>query len=240
LPRFHEGRHRTVVTGGAHWADVNRLLAQTAPDMAALCARCVAELGNVQGASVTVTTRAGARAEPTATDEVSAGLEELQFTFGEGPSVDVVAHGLPVLAADLAAFEWVSRWPAFAAAAVGQGVAAVFAFPLHVGAIRIGVLSVYRDRAGELPGPQVRSALVFADAAMLILLSGAVDGRSDIDLGRRAVVHQATGMVAVQLAVPLADALVRLRARAYAESRPVDEIAREVVARRLRFDELEG
>ncbi|HKT05314.1 MAG TPA: GAF and ANTAR domain-containing protein [Rugosimonospora sp.] len=225
---------------GTHWARVTTLVAHTAPHLTELCTRCVAELDGVRGASVTVMSMAGARAEPTATGVVGAHIEELQFTLGEGPCLDAVAHGLPVLAADLAAYEYASRWPAFAPAAVACGAAALFAFPLRVGAIRIGVMSLYRDHAGELTDPQLRSALVFADAATLILLSRSANGGPEVDLGRGAVVHQATGMVAVQLAVPLAEALVRLRAHAYAESRPVDEIARDVVERRLRFDELEG
>jgi hypothetical protein len=52
------------------------------------------------------------------------------------------------------------------------------------------------------------------------------------------VVHQATGMVKVQLNVGIAEALVRLRAYAYAEERPIEDVARDVVGRRLRFDEL--
>jgi hypothetical protein len=42
----------------------------------------------------------------------------------------------------------VVRWPAFAQAGVDAGVLAVFAFPLAIGAIRIGVLVLYRDRPG--------------------------------------------------------------------------------------------
>jgi hypothetical protein len=229
-----------VLTGGTHWARVTHLLAETAPGMPSLCERCVAELDSVQGASVTVVSSTGARNEPTATDEVSARVEELQFTLGEGPSVDAVTLGRPVLAAELAATESASRWPVFAAEAITEGAAAIFAFPLHVGAIRIGVLTLYRDRAGALPDGQLGTALVFADAATLMLLSrDGVNGWPQTDLGRRAVVHQATGMVAVQLAVPLADAVARLRAYAYAQDRPVDEVARDVVERRLRFDELE-
>jgi hypothetical protein len=47
---------------------------------------------------------------------------------------------------------------------------------------------------------------------------------------------QAQGMVTVQLGVTLADALARIRARAYSDNRPLREIARDIVARRLRLD----
>jgi hypothetical protein len=43
-------------------------------------------------------------------------------------------------------------------------------------------------------------------------------------------------MISVQLGVSLAEALVRLRAHAYAEGRLIAEVAADVVARRLRFD----
>jgi len=50
-------------------------------------------------------------------------------------------------------------------------------------------------------------------------------------------VHYATGMVMVQLGVDPQHALARLRAYAFAEGRTVTEVARDVVARRLSFDE---
>jgi AmiR/NasT family two-component response regulator len=43
------------------------------------------------------------------------------------------------------------------------------------------------------------------------------------------VVHQAAGMLAVQLGVPVAEALVRLRVRAIATHRPISQVAAEVV-----------
>ncbi|MFD0630267.1 ANTAR domain-containing protein [Catenulispora yoronensis] len=55
----------------------------------------------------------------------------------------------------------------------------------------------------------------------------------------RAEVHQATGMISVQLGVSLAEALVRLRAHAWAADRLLADVAADVVARRLRFDEPE-
>jgi hypothetical protein len=54
--------------------------------------------------------------------------------------------------------------------------------------------------------------------------------------GHRAVVHQAAGMLSVQLGVSLAEGLVALRARSYADGRPVGDLATEVVSRRLRFE----
>ncbi len=54
------------------------------------------------------------------------------------------------------------------------------------------------------------------------------------------VVHQATGMVAAQLEVSVGQALVRLRAYAFGNDRPLTDVARDVVARKLRFDAASG
>jgi AmiR/NasT family two-component response regulator len=43
-------------------------------------------------------------------------------------------------------------------------------------------------------------------------------------------------MISAQLDVGIEDAFARLRARAFANQRPLAELAAEVVARRLRFD----
>ena len=53
----------------------------------------------------------------------------------------------------------------------------------------------------------------------------------------RIVVHQATGMIAVQLDETPADALARLRAMAFQSGRSIYDIAQDVVERRVRFDE---
>jgi hypothetical protein len=178
-----------------------------------------------------------------ATDEASARVEDLQFTLGEGACVDAVQAGTPVLVGDLdkPGDVVVERWPAFMEGARQAGVRAVFAFPLRVGAITIGVLDLYRDRPGDLTTGQLPAALMAADAAALALLCLGTGGHSafadDVD-GRASYqmqVHQATGMVKIQLGVTIEEAFLMLRARAFAAGRPVAEIASDVVARRLRF-----
>ena len=135
------------------------------------------------------------------------------------------------------------RWPGFAADATTAGVAAVFAFPLQIGAIRLGVLDLCRDRRGGLSGRDLTDALLVADVATLTLLA-MMEGSPEDALGEawhdssllhRSEIHQATGMAMVQLGVGVVEAFVRLRALAYAEGQPLIEIARSVVARELRL-----
>jgi hypothetical protein len=180
--------------------------------------------------------------------ETSAALEDAQFTLGQGPCPDAVAGGAPVLIADLAAAT--TRWPAFTPTATALGVGALFAFPLQIGAISVGELLAHRAAPGALSPQQMADALALADAVTVLLLHRVPpesDGDEDVRLGEprpgwaapatyRAQVHQATGMISVQLNVDLAEALARLRAHAYAQDRRVAEVADDVVARRLRFD----
>jgi hypothetical protein len=178
-----------------------------------------------------------------ATDEVSQRLAELQLTLGEGPSLDAFASGGPALASDLADREAGRRWPTFTPAACAAGAAAVFAFPLAVGAIRAGILGLYRDRPDPLAGRQLGDALLFADTATLLLLNAQANGSSvaESDLQpahfpwHRAEIDQATGMLTEQLGVNIADAFARLRAYAYANDLRLTDVARDIVARRLRL-----
>jgi hypothetical protein len=177
------------------------------------------------------------------TDGVSERLAELQLTLGEGPSLEASASGGPALASDLAGLESASRWPAFTPAACRAGAAAVFTFPLAVGVIRAGVLGLYRDRPGPLSGFQLGDALVFADTATLLLLdaggrAGGAAGPGGQPAGlasHRAEVDQATGMLTEQLGVSITDAFARLRAYAYVNDLRLRDVARDIVARRLRL-----
>jgi hypothetical protein len=218
------------------------MLAAHGPSVERLCEVCVAEVDNISGAGLAVMTALPARGTRYVSDKTSARVEELQFSLGEGPCVDAFAQGRPMLVADLAAREYTQRWPAFAGSAVASGARALFSFPLRVGVIRVGVLDLYRDRPGELDEDQVGDALVFADSAALLLVAedhqDPAAWQAQVDYDQRAVVHQATGMIMVQLGGTIADAFVRLQAHAYAQERSLGAVAEDVVNRRVRFDDL--
>ncbi|MEJ3742927.1 ANTAR domain-containing protein [Actinomycetes bacterium KLBMP 9797] len=202
----------------------------------------VAAAAGVDGAAVTVVLGAIARETVYATDEIAAELAELALTLGEGPGVDAVSGG-PALAVDLTGSDCLARWPVFAPAAASTGAGAVFALPLHVGAVRVGVLDLYRAQSGSLDGDQLADALLLADTACALLLDAAQRDRPHPGGHRpepafvaHPEVHQATGMITVQLGVTAAVALIRLRAYAYAHDRRLRDVAADVVARRLRFE----
>jgi hypothetical protein len=233
------------MTGTGDWA---RLLAGTATEGAGrprrICTLCVEQL-DVTGAGISMVTAAGNRGVVCATDEVSARIEELQFMLGEGPAFDAVRSGAPALVPDLGEPDDVTaaQWPAFTEGATAAGVRALFAFPLRIGVIGVGALDLYRDRRGGLDGDQLTAASMAADVAALALLDLDV-GRDDLfadDFDARATfqlqVHQATGMIQIQLGVTTEQAFAMLRARAFATGLPVVAVATDVVERRLRFSE---
>lgn len=196
---------------------------------------------DIAGAGVSLISPEGTHGIVAATGGSAYEMEELQFSTGEGPCVDASRTGRPVLQPDLMT-TGPPRWPGFAPAALGQGLRAVFAFPLRVGAVRIGALDLYRAAPGRLSSAELQLALVFADAATWLLLhaqdGGGVESGWDglvADCDVRAEVYQATGMISVQLGVSIAEALLRLRAQSYAQGRPITEVASTVVNRSVRF-----
>jgi hypothetical protein len=209
--------------------------------LADVAARLCAQVLGMSGIAVSVLAIGGVGELVWRTEGISVGLDDLQFTLGEGPSQDARASGELVLEPDLAAVP-LQRWPVFTPAALELGVRAVFAVPLQIGAIRIGVLLAHRDGPGPLTGGTLTDLLVFAQAATDALLGSAIGVSEPQWLtgqpsGYRAEVHQATGMISAQLGVGQAEALMRMRAYAFSHRRAAAEVAADVVARRLRFGE---
>ena len=204
-----------------------------------------AELLPVNGASIVVRSGPDSTQLVHATDDVVAQLDELQFTLGEGPCLDAFRRREPVLVADLGSTDAFARWPGFAHEATQAGALAAFAFafPLQLGTAPFGTVELYRDEPGELSERDTAIALLIVDELVSVVLDDltgrdhrlAPSGANPVPLFGRAEIPQATGMIAVQLAVSIPEALAQLRAAAFAAHRPILEIAEDVIARRLVF-----
>jgi GAF domain len=238
-------RRRFVHEQRDQWA---RMLAAAGQERAVqplrICELCV-QLAGVSGAGISVVTVTRNRGVVCSTNVVARQIEELQLEAGEGPCVDAARQGGPVMVPDVDELEdvLVDRWPGFLSSAREVGVKALFALPLRIGAIGVGVMDLYRDSAASLTDEELSFALMAADAAALSLLYlDGDDGGDPVSPSfGDAHVHQATGMVSVQMGVPVEEALLLLRARAYATERPLTELARDVVARGIRFSsEVDG
>jgi ANTAR domain-containing protein len=207
---------------------------------ARVCRACVDAI-SISGAAITLVSHGGHAGTVAASDARSSGVHERQFTLGEGPGVDAFATGKAALEPDLGAARAAAKWPAFTPAAQGLGVAAAFAFPLSLGATRVGAFGLYRDVPGPLSNGELVDGSLLATITTLVLVAmqAAVSASSDelhpqiAGSAGPAVVHQATGMAMVQLGVTIAEASVVLRAYAFAQDRPIADVAADIVARRL-------
>jgi hypothetical protein len=212
------------------------------PGPARLCEVC-ADVSLMSGAGIMLMTGDEQQGSVCSSNDVSALVEELQYTLGEGPCVDAHRGERPVLEPDLAN-PGTARWLAFTPPAVAAGVRAVFGFPLQVGAVRLGALNLYRDQPGLMTDDQYADSLVLAGLAARAVLAMQAhappgDLAPELEEGAnfRFVVHQASGMVAVQLGVSVGEALARLRAYAFANDQLVVDVAEAIVARKLRLDD---
>lgn len=232
-----------VVTGPVTRAvlDIARDVRDEHELAARICAACIAGL-DVDGAAISLLTTTPARVTLWASDATADLLEEMQFSMNEGACIEAGSSGRPVLVPDLADSTETARWPVFASAVLEQtDVRALFVLPLQWGVVNLGVLDLYRTAPGPLAAAQLRDVLSAADAAALMYITMRTDPEADAWLDQsassRAVVHQATGMVLVQLGVPAQEALARMRGRAFAEQRLLVDMARDIVARRVTFAE---
>lgn len=208
-----------------------------------LCQACV-ELLDVDGASISVTQGGTTRGTFGSSGVLSRRVDEYQFTFGEGPCLDAVRDGAPVLVADLAA-RTEQRWPAFRGAALESGVRAVFALPVSWASSSLGALDLYNHETGPLTGHSLAGGLLAARLAALPLLdmmssrgdlhahAETEDGWDQLASLERVEVYQATGMIIAALDVSPAEALVRLRANAYARDMTATELAWDILERRI-------
>jgi hypothetical protein len=187
----------------------------------------VSTLGDVLGSEII-----------SATDRDAEIIDEFQFDLGEGPCWDAIRLGAPVGVADLAA-EGIERWPAFTAAVKSVPVASIYAFPLAVGSLRLGAVDLYTVERVQLTADQSRQATAMARVIGRHLLQDAVDtvGTTDSSGNRysRRIVHQATGMVLAQLDITAEEARLVVQGHAFANNRPVSEVASDVVEGRIRF-----
>ena len=209
-----------------------------------LCEACVDLLG-VDGASISLVDGGGStQGTFGSSGALSRMLDELQFTYGQGPCLDAVVGNRPVVAIDLdAADEY--RWPALAEAVLGHGIRAVFALPVTIASAPIGALDLFRRSSGPLADASLTAGLWAADLAalpVLDLMNAKVDWKAAGDAQEcwdqlasleRAEVYQATGFLIDAFQITAADAVARLRAHAISHGLTASEVAYRILQRRI-------
>jgi transcriptional regulator with GAF, ATPase, and Fis domain len=195
-----------------------------------LC-QALAEISDMDGASMSIGDAVAIRSVLHATDELAARIEEVQDAVCEGPSLAAYHLGTPVHA-DAAALD--QRWPMFAQMVAPAPLARVLAVPVRPTGDVIGVLTLY----GREPDPAALALdeLQFLANAIGSAVVGAIQRVEEQALwSDRDLVSQATGMVIAQLGLDPADALAVMRAHAFAHSTTLADISTRLTERRLDF-----
>lgn len=212
-----------------------------------LCHACVALLA-VDGAAISLMHAGTTAGTLGSSNALSRRLDEFQFTFGEGPCLDAVRLARPVLVADCAD-PGESRWPMYTGAVVQEGIRGVFALPVAAAGTTLGALDLYSHDPGVLTDRDLAGGLWASELAALPLLDLMTadvdwsaadeggDGWEQLASLERVEVYQATGMLIDQLGVDPAEALIRLRAHAFAQGLTASEVAWAILDHRISLDD---
>jgi hypothetical protein len=236
-----EQQHRTAARIHTVHADRLRRWGEGAvnPQAQPAFMAAVAETLGASGAALTLFGPDGTQTPAAASDPATRTAQHLEFTLGQGPAHATVLLRRPVMAAR---GQMQEAWPIYGPAVEQLGIYAVAAVPVDVVGANLGALTVFDPPMA--PGPDLESFRAAADtlAASLALDLGSADTEERLgwppmlnQADQWAVVNQAAGMVSVQCGCGTADALALIRAHAFAADRPVDQVAADIVARRLRL-----
>lgn len=196
----------------------------------------------ISGASIAVIAASGTQSTLCSSDGIAARIDELQFELGEGPQWSAARSGEIVAIADVAA-EGHDDWPVLGTALAGLPVGAIFSIPMQMGAVTVGVATLYSVRARDLDQDQRATALAIASAIAGTAVQQAMASASDPTTNESAAmpalrreVHQATGIILVQLNTTATIAYSRLQAYAFANGQTVQAVAHDVVTGKIAFD----
>ncbi|MEY9857812.1 hypothetical protein ABH935_003425 [Catenulispora sp. GAS73] len=239
--RKAEQQHRTAARIHTAHADRLRRWAQGPQDRQApsdLMAAACETLG-ASGTALTLFGTDQTEVLTAASNRASRTAQHLEFTFGQGPARETVRLHRPVTAAGS---EIAATWPIYGPAVEQLGIRAVATVPVAMAGSTLGALTVFDPPMTH--GPDLETFQAAADTLIASLEPAPLtDAYGDIkrwpalvsqaDLWT--VVNQAAGMVSVQCHCATADALALIRAHAFAEDRPVDDVAIDIVNRTLRL-----
>ena len=198
----------------------------------------------ISGASVAVFDVSGRQSTVWASDDTAARIEDLQFDLGQGPHWQALTSGVPVLISDTRS-EFHEEWPLFGAAVSQLDVGALYSFPMALGAVTVGVVDLYSHRPLVLEQADYVLAIALSDQVAKHAVFDAVRGAGLAGVGAfdrapamRREVHQATGVVLVQIGSSATEAFFVLRAYAYSNELSLLAVAKDVLSGRLNFGSL--
>ncbi len=148
----------------------------------------VVEVLPVTGAGVSLISATTAPQYAAASNPDALLFERLQSELGEGPCRLAFSSGEAVCIPDLRVE---ARFPAFRDAALAEGLAATFTFPLRAVGGRLGALDLYRNSSGALDAAELAAAQTLADvaAAYLVNAHGRDEAREASERFRHIALH---------------------------------------------------
>jgi hypothetical protein len=224
--------------------DIYEELARREPLGLEALSLCVvaAEFLDVSGAGIAILPSLGPMTGFCTSNAIAKELMDVEVMLGEGPCVDACSSERIVAESDLRD-PHTTPWISYGPLASDLGARAVFGVPVRIGAIRLGALSLFDHDAGVLTDAQSSDAYLMASVigrAILSLQAGGSPESMSGELLRQSTfdfsVHQAAGMVAVQGAVTVGEALARLRAHAFVLNVTAQALAGKVIFREIVFD----
>lgn len=191
-------------------------------------------IGDCDTVSVTVLSE-GRLHTSTATSEVAAALDSLQYETEAGPCLDAMRTGEPVRVDDL---DRDPRWPKLARAAGEHGVRSALGLPLAAGEGPVGSLNLYSFTLASFQGAEPVARAFAAQATVTLANATAFHQATDlaynlaIALERRDTIGQAKGILMARQGVGPDEAFDLLRRASQRSNRKLHDIAVEIVERR--------
>jgi GAF domain-containing protein len=143
-------------------------------------------------------------------------LEMFQLEGEEGPCLESIRTGQPVIEPDLRQAQ--HRWPRFTPAALRQGFLSVHALPMRLRDHVLGGLNLFRDQPGPFDPVDMRIGQALADTATIGLLHERSLRRAEVvgeqlqaALSSRVLIEQAKGKLAERLGMDMDASFTALR-----------------------------
>lgn len=167
-------------------------------------------------------------------DELTRGLDELQYAEGHGPCLEALATAVPVFITDMSAE---TRWGSYPGHAAEIGARSSMSFPLISGEAAIGALNLYAfEPLSPARHTQAQAANIAEHAAGAVAIalriaqhSTAVDNLRTA-LTSRSTVDQAIGILMAQQRCDARTAFDLLRQASQGRNIKLREVAARIVA----------
>jgi GAF domain-containing protein len=194
-----------------------------------------AALFGVSAVSLMIDNQQGGLSVIAVSDEEARQLALLQTRENQGPCIDCIRGGTPVVIGNLR--EHMGVWPHFVTEAIVAGFQSTAVLPLRLRDQIIGGLAIFDARPDGLSANDQELAQAMADIATIAIIQRQLLHRSSqlteqlqSALSSRIIIEQATGMLAERQSIPLDVAFQRMRRSARLTGRKLTDVAVAVTA----------